>query len=94
MRKCSQYFTFATIGALVVGTAIAQVAPAEPSFEPDGAVQIPSFRLPPSPFMSEEAVALQKSLHVRRHLHRRIISVLLNLCAKARRQSLPLALPK
>jgi epsilon-lactone hydrolase len=65
MRRCRQYLTVAALGAFAVGTASAQVAPAEPSFEPDGAVQIPSFRLPPSPFMSEEAVELQKSLHER-----------------------------
>jgi hypothetical protein len=35
-------------------------APARPTFDADGTVNVPAFKLPPSPFLSPEALALQK----------------------------------
>jgi epsilon-lactone hydrolase len=37
----------------------AQVAPPRPTFEADGTVNVPGFKLPPSPFSSKEAQAAQ-----------------------------------
>lgn len=64
-RKFSKYLAAVTLAAIAGGTAIGQGAPAEPSFEPDGSVRLPPFTLPLSPYVSDEAVALQKSLHER-----------------------------
>lgn len=50
----------AAIGGASVATA--QVPSAMPTFEPDGSVRVPAFDLPPSPFVSKEALELQKSL--------------------------------
>jgi acetyl esterase/lipase len=40
------------------GLALAQEPPARPTFQEDGSVRVPSFELPPSPFLSPEALAL------------------------------------
>lgn len=41
--------------------AVAQDAPPRPRFETDGTVKVPAFDLPPSPFLSPEALEAQKS---------------------------------
>lgn len=64
-RKLGKFMTAATLAAIMGGTATGQSAPAEPSFEADGTVRVPAFPLPLSPYVSAEAVALQKSLHER-----------------------------
>lgn len=55
------------LGAAVVlaltgaGLAAQDGAPPLPTFEPDGTVSVPPFKLPPSPFLSPEALAMQKA---------------------------------
>ena len=49
----------AAIGGVSLAAAQAQTPMA--SFEPDGTVRVPAFDLPPSPFVSKEALELQKS---------------------------------
>lgn len=44
-----------------VSVAAAQVPYSMPGFQPDGTVRVPAFDLPPSPFLSKEALELQKS---------------------------------
>lgn len=50
--------------ALVIATshvAAQDAAPVRPKFDADGTVHVPAFDLPPSPFLSPEALAAQKS---------------------------------
>jgi acetyl esterase/lipase len=49
---------FTAVGAAALATA--QAPAPTPTFEPDGTVRVPAFDLPPSPFVSKEALALQK----------------------------------
>lgn len=63
--KIRKFLAAAAIAAIAGGTATGQGALAEPSFERDGSVRLPAFTLPVSPYVSAEAVALQKSLHER-----------------------------
>jgi len=50
-----------TTASLTTASLAAQDAPAaRPTFEVDGTVNVPAFKLPPSPFLSPEALALQK----------------------------------
>jgi epsilon-lactone hydrolase len=64
-RKLSRFLASLTLTAAVGGTAFGQSTPDEPAFQPDGSVVLPAFTLPVSPYVSPEAVALQKSLHER-----------------------------
>jgi epsilon-lactone hydrolase len=53
------------LAALSAQTPAGPAAADHPSFEADGSVKVPAFTLPPSPYVSQEALALQKSLHER-----------------------------
>lgn len=62
MLKCLAGGTALLAG---LGAAAAQDTASEPAFEADGSVRVPAFVLPPSPYVSPEALALQKSLGAR-----------------------------
>jgi acetyl esterase/lipase len=53
------FVALAAIAAAVSAGASAQEAAPRPSFEADGTVNVPAFKLPPSPFSSKEAQAAQ-----------------------------------
>jgi monoterpene epsilon-lactone hydrolase len=53
------FVALAAIAAAVSAGASAQEAAPWPSFEADGTVNVPAFKLPPSPFSSKEAQAAQ-----------------------------------
>src|ERR1700741_2838194 len=42
------------------GASSAETAPARPTYGADGVVHVPAFDLPPSPYLSQQGVALQK----------------------------------
>jgi monoterpene epsilon-lactone hydrolase len=52
--------TIATSVILLSLGSVVQAQPSKPVFRPDGVVQVPAFELPPSEFMSREAVELLK----------------------------------
>lgn len=70
MRKSIRYAVLTAASGIALSAVSAQTpagqAPVgDPRFEADGSVQVPAFTLPPSPYVSQEALALQKSLHER-----------------------------
>lgn len=67
MRRSIALTAVATLAWGLAGTSLtaqdpapAPTAPARPTFEADGTVNVPAFKLPPSPFLSPEALAMQQ----------------------------------